>query len=386
MNYRKLGKTGMLVSEISLGCEHLQGKDYNTVKTVIDRALDAGINYMDVFMSEPNVRTNIGKALKGRRDKVMIQGHIGSCWVDGQYKVSRDINECTEAFDDLLQRLGTDYIDIGFIHFVDKETDWDNLSESEMMKYVLSLREKGIIRAIGLSSHNPVTAKKAIETGLIDVLMFSLNPAYDLVPKERDMTEVFSEVIEGKEQNFCDLKLEPARAELYRACEERGVAITVMKALAMGTLLSKERSPLGIALTEAQCISYALDRPAVSSVVIGMQRMNDIEQAVDYYNKSEEEKDHSEVLASLGMFNAQGRCMYCNHCLPCPAKIDIASVNKYLDLVELDKRPADSVRQHYNSLGNTAKYCIECGACERRCPFDVTIVKRMKKAFDVFGK
>ena len=78
--------------------------------------------------------------------------------------------------------------------------------------------------------------------------------------------------------------------------------------------------------------------------------------------------------------------MYCNHCLPCPAKIDIASVNKYLDLVELDKRPADSVRQHYNSLGNTAKYCIECGACERRCPFDVTIVKRMKKAVDVFGK
>ena len=117
-----------------------------------------------------------------------------------------------------------------------------------------------------------------------------------------------------------------------------------------------------------------------------MQRMSDIEQAVDYYNKSEEEKDHSEVLASLGMFNAQGRCMYCNHCLQCPAKIDIASVNKYLDLVELDKRPADSVRQHYNSLGNTAKYCIECGACERRCPFDVTIVKRMKKAFDVFGK
>lgn len=386
MQYRKLGRTGFVVSEISLGCEHLQGKDYDTVKTVIDAALENGINYMDVFMSEPNVRTNIGKALKGRRESVMIQGHIGSCWVDGQYKVSRDINECIEAFEDLLERLGTDYIDVGFIHFVDKETDWDNLPESDMMKYVLSLRKKGVIRTIGLSSHNPVTAKKAIETGLIDVLMFSLNPAYDLVPKDRDMTEVFSEVIEGKEQNFTDLTLEPARAELYRACEERGVAITVMKTLAMGTLLSKERSPLGIALTEAHCISYALDRPAVASVVIGMQRISDIEQALEYYRLFDEEKDHSEVLASLGMFSAEGRCMYCNHCLPCPAKIDIASVNKYLDLVELDGRPADSVKQHYISLGNTAKYCIGCGACERRCPFYVSVVKRMKTAVEIFDE
>lgn len=385
MQYRKLGRTGMLVSEISLGCEHLQGKDYNTVKAVIDSALNAGINYLDVFMSEPDVRTNIGKVLDGKRDKVMIQGHIGSCWVNGQYKVSRDLNECKAAFDDLLCRLGTDYIDIGFIHFVDKETDWADIQNSEFMKYAISLKESGIIRAIGLSSHNPVTAKIAIESGLIDVLMFSLNPAYDLVPKDKDMTDIFSETVEGKEQDFTNLKLEPARAELYRACEERGVAITVMKTLAMGTLLSKERSPLGVALTEAQCISYALSRPAVSSVVIGMQRISDVEHAIEYYNASPEQRDHSEVLASLGMFKSSGRCMYCNHCLPCPSKIDIAAVNKYLDLVELDKRPADSVKQHYSSLENTAKFCIECGACVKRCPFDVSVIDRMHRAIEVFG-
>ena len=183
MKYRKLGRTGFSVSEISLGCEHLQGKDYDTIKTVIDAALDIGINYMDVFMSEPNVRTNIGKALEGRRDKVIIQGHIGSCFVDGQYKVSRDMDEVVPAFDDLLERLQTDYIDIGFLHFVDKENDWDALVDSDLMKYALSLKEKGVIKAIGLSSHNPVTAKKAVESGYIDVLMFSLNPAYDLVPR-----------------------------------------------------------------------------------------------------------------------------------------------------------------------------------------------------------
>ena len=148
---------------------------------------------------------------------------------------------------------------------------------------------------IGMSSHNPVTAKKAVETGLIDVLMFSLNPAYDLVPKEKDMTDIFTEVIEGKKQNFSYLTLEPVRAELYRTCEEMGVAITVMKALAMGTLLSKERSPLGVALTEAQCINYALSKPAVAAVMVGMQRISDVSSAVEYYSLTEEDCDHSIV-------------------------------------------------------------------------------------------
>ncbi len=386
MKYRTLGRTGMTVSEISLGCEHLQGKDYDTVKTVIEAALDIGVNYMDVFMSEPNVRTNIGKVLKGRREKVIIQGHIGSCWVNGQYKVSRDINECKVAFEDLLERLGTDYIDIGFLHFVDKISDWDSLVDSDMMKYALSLKEKGVIRAIGLSSHNPVTAKKAVESGLIDVLMFSLNPAYDLVPKDRDMVEVFNEVLEGKQQNFTQLKLESAREELYRTCEQKGVAITVMKALAMGTLLSRERSPLGVALTEAQCISYALDRPAVATVAVGMKSAEDVKHAAEFYTLSDDEKSHANVLASLGMFNSDGLCMYCNHCLPCPSKIDIAAVNKYLDLVELDKQPADSVKQHYLNLENSADKCIECSACEKRCPFNVKVIERMKRAKEVFGQ
>ena len=386
MEYRKLGKTGMTVSAVSLGCEHLQGKDARTVSEVIDAALAAGINFLDVFMSEPNVRTDIGNALKGRRNSVIIQGHIGSCWADGQYKVGRDLNECIANFEDLLKRLQTDYIDVGMLHFVDKETDWDILKKSDLMEYAILLKKRGVIRAIGMSSHNPVTAKKAVDSGLIDVLMFSLNPAYDLIPKEQDMVDIFNEVLQGKKQNFSRLTLEPARSELYRACEEKGVAITVMKSLAMGTLLSKERSPLGVALTEAQCIHYALSRPAVAAVMVGMQRISDVEHAMEYWNLTEEERDHSTVLGSLGMFSADGRCMYCNHCLPCPAKIDIAAVNKYLDLVELDKKPAESVQQHYTALECTASNCLQCGQCEKRCPFHVKVMERMKKAVEIFHK
>ena len=119
MQYRKLGKTGFDVSEVGLGCEWLQGQNAKDVFAVVDRAIAHGINIFDVFMSEPNVRSDIGVALKGRRDRVMLQGHICSAWLDGQYTRTRDLVQTQLAFEDLLTRLQTDYIDFGMLHYVD---------------------------------------------------------------------------------------------------------------------------------------------------------------------------------------------------------------------------------------------------------------------------
>ena len=83
MKMRPLGKTGIMVSEIGLGCEHLQGKPYEQIKSVLDAAEERGINAMDTFMSQMEVRRDIGRALKGRRERFIIQGHIGSVWTDG---------------------------------------------------------------------------------------------------------------------------------------------------------------------------------------------------------------------------------------------------------------------------------------------------------------
>lgn len=181
MNMRALGRTGLMASEVGLGCEHLQGKPAEQVSAVISAALDAGINYMDVFMSEPEVRSNIGAALRGRRERVMLQGHIGSVWQDGQYARSRDADACRRFFEDLLRRLGTDYVDVGMLHFVDDAGDWAALADSAVMEYAQELKRSGAIRALGMSSHNPSTALAAVRSGLIDVLMFSINPAYDLL-------------------------------------------------------------------------------------------------------------------------------------------------------------------------------------------------------------
>jgi predicted aldo/keto reductase-like oxidoreductase len=232
-----------------------------------------------------------------------------------------------------------------------------------------------------MSSHSPVTALKAVESGLIDVLMFSLNPAFDLMPRDVDIMDLF----EGKGNVFGDYKLEPARAALYRACEARGVGITVMKALGAGFLLSAERSPLGAPMTVAQCVNYALTRPAVAAVLVGMQAVDEVHAAAQYFELTDAERDYAPALAASPRFGADGRCMYCNHCLPCPSNIDIAAVNKYVDLVDLDRQPAASVKAHYLALGATAGECLSCGDCEARCPFGVRVRERMTLAEVIFG-
>ena len=108
MNYRRLGKTGLMVSEIGLGGEWLERHTTEECKAVIDRCASYGINILDCWMSEPNVRSNIGKAIAGSRDKWYIQGHIGSTWQNGQYVRTRELPVVKEAFEDLLTRLQTD--------------------------------------------------------------------------------------------------------------------------------------------------------------------------------------------------------------------------------------------------------------------------------------
>ena len=83
MKYRTLGRTGFQVSEIGLGGEYLEGKPLKQVCNTVDAAMDAGINLLDCFMSNPDIRSDLGTALKGKRDKMYIQGHFRSIWKNG---------------------------------------------------------------------------------------------------------------------------------------------------------------------------------------------------------------------------------------------------------------------------------------------------------------
>ena len=380
MEYRELGNTGLKVSEIGLGAEWLERHSTEEVKAVIDACEREGINILDCWMSEPNVRTNIGKAIQGRRDKWIIQGHIGSTWQDGQYVRTRDLVQAKAAFEDLLGRLQTDYIDLGMIHFVDEPAEFERIMSGEFIQYVRDLKERGIIRHIGLSSHNPSVAKLAALSGEIEMILFSINPAFDLLPASEDMNQYFAEQYDDALRGIA-----PEREELYRLCEQQGVGINVMKGYAGGRLFDARTSPFGVALTPVQCLHYALTRPAVASVLVGYDSPEHVRAAVAYETASMEEKDYASVLAHAPAHAySMGQCTYCGHCAPCPAGIDIAMVNKFYDLASMHESAPATVRAHYQQLDANASDCIGCGGCEERCPFGVPVARRMEEARELF--
>ena len=375
MRYRTLGNTGLMVSEIGLGAEWLERHNAEEVRAVIDCCEEQGINILDCWMSEPKVRSNIGAAIAGRRERWIIQGHFGSTWQDGQYVRTRDMDKVVPAFEDLLSRLGTDYIDLGMIHFVDGEEEFRRIMEGEFLAYVKEQKEKGIIRHIGLSTHNPKVGILAALSGEIEMILFSINPAFDLLPASEDMNDYFSveHYLEGLGG------IHPDRAELYKLCEQRGVGITVMKGYAGGRLFSAGTSPFGVALTPVQCIHYALTRPAVASILAGYDTPEHVLEAVAYETASEKERDYASTLAGAPHHAYSGQCNYCGHCAPCPKGIDIAMVNKLYDLAVMQPQVPESIRAHYQALGAGAEDCIACGSCEKRCPFGVPVIARMEK-------
>ena len=200
--------------------------------------------------------------------------------------------------------------------------------------------------------------------GIVDMMMFSINPAYDYQKGEYGIGEI------------------DQRMDLYRRCEKEGIGISVMKAFAGGQLLSEKTSPFRKALTEYQCIQYALDKPGVLTVLPGIRNLEDVKDILGFLDAPAEERDYS-VIGTFTPKDVTGTCVYCNHCQPCPAGLNVGLINKYYDLSVIgDTLAAD----HYRKLEKKASDCISCGHCDRRCPFHVEQTERMKEIAGYFGE
>ena len=380
MEYRFLGRTGLRVSAVALGCEGFIHKTPEEVCADFDFAIGHGVNFIDIYSPNPELRTNIGAALEGRRGDFVIQGHLCTTWENGQYLRTRDPEKTLASFDLQLQQLRTDCLDIGMIHYVDDINEYEGIMAGEFIEYVRALKAADVIGHIGLSTHAPEVAKRAALSGEIEAVMFSVNPAFDLLPATASLDDAFTfaydDALEG---------MDPTRAELYALCEREGVGLTVMKGYAGGRLFSAEASPFGAAMTPVQCIHYALTRPAAASILAGFDEPAHVDDAVAYETATEAQKDYASVLAGAPKHAYFGQCTYCGHCAPCTAGIDIAAVNKFYDLAVMQSEVPASIREHYRALDAAADDCTACAACEPRCPFGVPIAERMEKAAELFA-
>lgn len=381
-----LGRTGIETSAIGLGMEHLEKAAAEDVAAVVEPALEAGVRYMDVFMPTPGIRDIMGSLMKGRRERFQIQGHLGACLKDGQYFRTRDPRMAEAHAEDLLRRLGTDYVDTLMVHFVDEPAEWEEVSApGGTLEIALRWKAEGRARAVGLSSHKVGAALAAVSGGLVDILMFPVNPSFDILPGDTKL-EAHWEAGPYDGLRKDGSKASDARRALFLECERRGVAIVAMKPYAAGWAFWKD-NPSGISMTPTQCLEYALSRPGVAVAVPGCKTAAELEAALAWVDATDEEKDCGPVLGATG-WRLSGACMYCNHCLPCPAGIDVAATARLADAARgagPGGGPAAALKDAYGRLPAPASACLECGDCEERCPFGVRVRDNMKRAAAVFG-
>lgn len=363
MLYRTLPHGGEKLSILGLGSGSLHNSSDNEIEAIIEKAIESGVNLFDLIPSKGHVFKPLGHALGKYRKQVYVQMHMGAEYTSGNYGWTTDAELAKREFEARLDALSTDYADFGFIHCIDEDADLDRVFDGGIWEYALEMKRQGVIKHLAFSTHSVNIARRLLKTGKMDLAMFSLNPMYDYTD----------------ESNYGKGATDD-RANLYREFEQAGVGVSVMKAFAGGQLLDGNASPFGHALTQTQCIQYALDRPSVLSVLPGVRDLEDLDKILAFLNADDEEKDYS-VLGSWAPRSTNPACVYCNHCQPCPQGIEIGLVNKYYDLACLGD---DLAADHYGHLDAHASDCIACGHCDNRCPFGVQQSQRMVEIAQYF--
>ena len=365
MEYRELPCSGEKISVLGLGAGSLHNASGKEIEETVALAIDKGINFFDFIPSTAMPLPHIARGIGKRRNEVFMQVHIGAEYTSGNYGWTTNADLAKREFENRLKLLDTDYADFGFIHCIDEDSDFDAVMNGGIWEYACEMKRQGIIKHLAFSTHTVGIARRFLETGMVDLGMFSINPMYDYT-----------------EESSYGKGASDERRALYQEFEKRGVAISVMKAFAGGQLLDAKLSPFGKALTKAQCLQYALDKPGVATVLPGVRGKQDLLDLLAAIEAPAEEKDYSE-LASLVPQAKEGACVYCNHCQPCPNGLEIGLINKYYDLARLgDELAAD----HYRNLEHAASDCSSCGHCDSRCPFGVEQSERMQEIAAYFGE
>lgn len=364
MEYRIHPRTKDKISVIGIGTGPIYEAPEREAVETLSYACEHGVNYVDFATAGAETFRYAGLAFASVRSQLFYQVHFGANYETGEYGWTMDLDKVKGQIDWQLSRLNTDYIDFGMIHCLDSAGDWEQYQENGVLDYLLEMKKSGVVRHIGLSTHTPELAGRILDSGIVEQMMFSINPAYDYQHGE------YAAGSAGE------------RMDLYRRCEAEGVGISVMKPYSGGQLLDDRTSPFGRALTKIQCLQYALDKPGVLTVLPGVRNLDEMKEALAWLEAAPKERDYS-VLGTFTPKDVTGTCVYCNHCAPCPAGLNIGLINKYYDLARIGD---DMAADHYAKLEKHASDCLHCGHCDRRCPFGVAQSRRMEEIREYFGE
>lgn len=332
----RLGKTDMMVTRLGFGGIPIQRLSEGEAVRVVQRCLELGLNYIDTANGYTTSEERIGKAVKGRRQDVIIATKT----------FPGDAETVTKNLDLSLKRLDTDYIDLYQFHGINNKETLDKILDPENGLYLLfeKFKKAGKIRHIGITSHQIDAAKEQVKTGKFETMMFPFN------------------VITN----------EPAK-ELLPLCRQYDVGFIVMKPLAGGMLNNA-----------SICFKYLMQFPDVVSIP-GIEKVEEIEEIVKIYAGPQkmtaaERKEMKRMVEELG----DKFCRRCDYCQPCAQGIPISLVMTFPTFVK--RLPPDWYLKNPMITGQMEKAanCTECGACESRCPFGLPIRQMIKENYRMF--
>lgn len=334
MEYITLGKTGLRVSKMGFGGIPIQRVTAEEAKTLLEAVESAGVNYIDTARGYTVSEELIGQAIEGRRDKFVL----------ATKSMARDREAMAKDIETSLGNLRTDYIDLYQIHNPSVQQLEQVCAPGGALEALLEAKEAGRIGHLGLTAHSLEVFQRALELDWVETVMFPYN------------------IVENQ------------GADLMEQAAEKNVGFIGMKPLAGGAIEDA-----------ALALRYIAANPHVSVVIPGMYAPGEVAQnaaaVADAAPLSQEEQDRMEqIRKELGT----SFCRRCNYCAPCTVGISIPNAflfHGYLSRYGL----ADWARSRYEAMPAKAGDCVECGACEERCPYQLPIREMLKKTAADFG-
>ncbi|HEY5563094.1 MAG TPA: aldo/keto reductase [Clostridiaceae bacterium] len=336
MNYRILGKTGLRPSVIGFGGIPIQKLNIEEIKEIFFEAQEQGINFLDSARTYTISEEAIGEAIKGHRNK----------WIIATKSRARDFSSMEKDIVISLSNFKTEYIDLYQLHNVRTEADYEKtMSENGAYKALMSSKEKGQIGHIGITTHSLDMLRIFIESGNFETIMYP----YNIVETEA--------------------------LDLFKRAKELNIGVIAMKPMAGG------------ALTKATvAMKFILENQDISVVIPGMASIKEVKENAIVGNKfiSLTLKEREEALEDAKKLGDK-ICRGCGYCAPCPVEIDIPGCflfKGYKDRYDLSLW----AENNYFSQETRGKDCVQCGACEKRCPYGLPIRNMLKEVRKTFNE
>ena len=335
MEYTTLGKTGLRVSRMGFGGIPIQKVDARATRALMERLSACGVNYIDTARGYTVSEQYLGEALEGLRDRFIV---ATKSMARTREAMARDVGVS-------LHNLRTDYIDLYQVHNPSLAELEAVCAPGGALEALLQAKAEGKVRHLGVTAHTAAVFEYALSLDWVETIMFP----YNIV--------------------------ETQGAELIRRCAQQNVGFICMKPLAGG------------ALEDARlALRFIAQNRDVSVVIPGMYDLREVDEnlaaVADTSPLTAQELAQIETIRrELGT----QFCRRCNYCQPCTAGISISDIfvlEGYLERYGL----GDWARQRYAAMDKKAGDCVNCGACEARCPYELPIRQMLARCRAEFGQ